>query len=275
MGCNCPGSGILSAKMTSGICKHRRGSLCRHATALACVFMLNGYFPASAGAAPEEIQVYLDDFAEVGKPGLDLHTNYVPAGQYPDYHQFRLTPELSYGLSENWEVAAYWLTVKDPGGNPQTDGMKLRTRWRPKAPSADSPFYWAVNFEAGKLSRSFYPDETSAELKLIGVWRSTDWVVGTNLNLDRSLKTRPLQSATTEIDTKIAYRVIDGLQLGIENYTFMGALHYDPAQPLSSQSNYLAADFDLGGWEFNLGIGHASGQTPDRTVLKAIIGVPL
>jgi hypothetical protein len=69
--------------------------------------------------------------------------------------------------------------------------------------------------------------------------------------------------------------VIDGLQLGIENYTFMGAMHYDPAQPLSNQANYLAADFNLGEWEFNLGIGHASGQTPDRTVLKAIIGVPL
>ena len=58
--------------------------------------------------------------------------------------------------------------------------MKLRTRWGPEAPSADLPFYWAVNFEAGKLSRRFYPDETSGELKLIGVRRTSGWVVGAN-----------------------------------------------------------------------------------------------
>lgn len=44
---------------------------------------------------------------------------------------------------------------------------------------------------------------------------------------------------------------------------------------LDLHTNYLTADFSLGSWEFNLGIGHVSGQTPDRTVLKAIIGVPL
>lgn len=74
---------------------------------MAGMFILAGYWAVDAIAAPEEIQVYLDDFAEVGKPGLDLHTNYVPAGQYPTYHQFRLTPELSYGVNNNWEVAAY------------------------------------------------------------------------------------------------------------------------------------------------------------------------
>ncbi len=254
---------------------HKSGIFCGHATAMAGMFILAGYWAVDAIAAPEEIQVYLDDFAEVGKPGLDLHTNYVPAGQYPTYHQFRLTPELSYGVNNNWEVAAYWLTVRDPGGNPRTDGMKLRTRWRPEAPSADSPFYWAVNFEAGKLSRRFYPDETSGELKLIGVWRTPGWVVGTNLNFDRSLKSHPIQASTSEVDSKIAYQVAEGLQVGIENYTFLGAMHYDPRQPLSSQANYLAADFNLGKWEFNVGVGHSSGQTTDRTVLKAIIGVPL
>lgn len=65
---------------------------------MAGIFFLTGYWAADASAASEEIQVYLDDFAEVGKPGLDLHTNYVPAGQYPTYHQFRPRPELSYGV---------------------------------------------------------------------------------------------------------------------------------------------------------------------------------
>ena len=48
-------------------------------------------------AAPEEIQVYLDEFAEPGQFGLDLHTNFVPSAQpgSPTFRQWRLTPELS------------------------------------------------------------------------------------------------------------------------------------------------------------------------------------
>jgi hypothetical protein len=253
---------------------YKKTALPRHAFALASVFILNAFFSADVIAAPEEIQVYLDDFAEAGKPGLDLHTNYVPSGQQSTDQQLRVTPELSYGINNNWEVAAYWLTVKNPGGLPQTDGMKLRTRWRPHAPSAESPFYWAVNFEAGQLSRRFYQDETSGEIKLIGVWKTDPWTLGLNLNFDRAIKSHPVQAATSEIDTKIAYQIREGLQIGIENYSFLGAMHKDPAQPQSNHANYLAADFNLGKWDFNVGIGHVSGQSPDNTVLKAIIGVP-
>lgn len=246
----------------------------KFAAFIAYLFILDVLGSTDVIAAPEEVQVYLDDFAEVGKPGLDLHANYVPSGQPSTYHQFRVTPELSYGINTNWEVAAYWLTVKDPGVSPQTDGMKLRARWRPKAPSAESPFYWAVNFEVGQLSKRFYQDETSGEVKLIGVWKTDPWTLGINLNFDRALKSNPVQAATSEVDTKIAYQIREGLQVGIENYSFLGAIHSDPSQPQSSHANYLAADFNLGRWDFNVGIGHASGQSPDKTVLKAIIGVP-
>ncbi len=261
--------------MNTKIQKQKGRFIYRHAVAIVCVFILNWSLLADVSAAPEEIQVYLDEFAEAGKLGLDLHTNYVASGQQSTDHQFRVTPEFSYGVNTNWEVGAYWLTVKDPGGSPQTDGMKLRAKWRPQAPSADSPLYWAVNFEAGQLSKRFYPDETSGEVKLIGVWKTDPWTLGINLNFDRSLKSHPVQAATSEIDTKIAYKIREGLQVGVENYNFLGAIHYDPSQPQSSQANYLAADFNLGKWDFNIGIGYASGQSPDKTVLKAIIGVPL
>lgn len=254
---------------------YKNMTLQKVAASIACFFILNTLWSADAIAAPEEVQVYLDDFAEVEKSGLDLHTNYVPSGQQSTNHQFRVTPEFSYGINTNWEVAAYWLTVKDPGGSPQTDGMKLRTRWRPKAPSADSLFYWAVNLEVGQLSKRFYQDETSGEVKLIGVWKTDPWTLGINLNFDRALKSHSIQAATSEIDTKIAYLIREGLLVGIENYAFLGAIHNDPSQPQVSHTNYLAADFNLGKWDFNVGIGHASGQSPDKTILKAIIGVPL
>jgi hypothetical protein len=245
-----------------------------YAVATASLFVFNALLTTDVIAVPEEVQVYLDDFADVGKPGLDLHTNYVTSGQRPTNHQFRVTPEFSYGINANWEVAAYWLTVKDPGGSLQTDGMKLRTRWRPKAPSEDSPFYWAVNFEVGQLAKRFYPDETSGEIKLIGVWRIDPWTLVINFDFDRSLKKHPVQAATSEVDTKIAYQIREGLQVGIENYAFLGTMHFDPSQSHNSQANYLAADFNLGKWDFNIGIGHVSGQSTDKTVLKAIMCVP-
>jgi len=217
-----------------------------YAVATASLFVFNALLTTDVIAAPQEVQVYLDDFADVGKPGLDLHTNYVTSGQRPTNHQFRVTPEFSYGINPNWEVAAYRLTVKDPGGSLQTDGMKLRTRWRPKALSEDSPFYWAVNFEVGQLAKRFYPDETSGEIKLIGVWRIDPWTLVINFDFDRSLKKHPVQAATSEVDTKIAYQIREGLQVGIENYAFLGTMHFDPSQSQNSQANYLAADFNLG-----------------------------
>ena len=90
------------------------------------VFIFNVLLSADVIAAPEEIQVYLDDFTETGKYGLDLHTNYVASGQQPTVHQFRVTPEFSYGINTNWDTAAYFLTVKNPGIPPETDGIKLR-----------------------------------------------------------------------------------------------------------------------------------------------------
>jgi len=226
-------------------------------------------------AAPEEIEVYLDDFSEVGKYGLDLHTNYVATGLSPTAHQFRLTPELSYGVNANWEVAGYWLTLTDPGDLPRTDGIKARARWRPSAPTEESPFYWAFNFEVGQVSQQISPNESTGEIKLIGVYRSDPWLIGINFNYDRSIADHPVQSPTTEIDSKFEYQIKPGVQIGWENYSFLGDLQKDPTQAHGYNANYLVADLELGKWDLNIGVGHVTGQTTDNTVLKAIIGVPL
>jgi hypothetical protein len=258
---------------------YRNKTLQKFIAPIACFFILNAFSSTEVLAAPEEVQVYLDDFAEVGKFGLDIHTNYVASdqedGQSAALHEFRATPELSYGINNNWEVAAYWLTVKDPGISPQTDGMKLRARWRPKAPSAESPFYWAANIEVGQLSQRFYPDGTSGEIKLIGVWKKEPWTVGMNLNFDHALKSNALQGTTYEIDTKVSYQIKEGLEVGFENYSYRGEINNSTGMSQSNVTNYLAADFNMGKWDFNVGIGQASSGQSDKTIIKAIIGVPL
>jgi hypothetical protein len=249
--------------------------------AVICVFTSNCLCMANAAAAPEEIQIYLDEFSEPGKYGLDVHANFVASDRQNPLtpaqstnHQLRVTPEFSYGINSNWELAAYLLTVKDAGETVQTDGVKVRAKWRPQAPSANSAWYWALNFEVGQLSRRYYPDQTSGEIKLITVWRTDPWLVGVNFNLDRSLKSTPLQGATLEIDSELAYRINDNLQIGIENYAYRGELHNNTNLPESNQKTFLTTGLILNKWDLNLGMGYASGQTTDKLLIKAIIGVP-
>ena len=235
-------------------------------------------------AAPEEIQVYMDEFAEQGKFGLDFHANYVPSAKAGSVTRkmLRVTPELSYGINENWEAGFYWLTSVGPaqsGGNPVTDGVKVRAKWRPRAVTPDSPWYGAINFELGQLSRRFFPDGTSGEVKFIGVYQKDLWTLGANLNIDRSLRRRAVQPTTTELDTKIAYRITSeqegDLKIGLENYTFLGPLKRQPGASTQTASTFLVSDFSYRHWDFNVGLGKASGATPDKWIVKAIIGVPL
>ena len=235
-------------------------------------------------AAPEEIQVYLDEFAAVGKFGLDFHTNYVLSAQPGSLtrRMLRVTPELSYGINENWEGALYWLTSAGPeqsGGRPVTDGVKVRARWRPRAPTPESPWYGAINVELGQLSRRFYADQTSAEIKFIGVYQKDLWTLGVNLNLDRALRSHAQQPATAEDDIKAVYRLTPedegDLRVGFENYAFLGPLRAQNEPRNRTSSTFLVADFSFRRWDFNVGMGKASGVTADKWLLKAIIGVPL
>ena len=233
--------------------------------------------------------MYLDEFADTGKFGLDLHTNYVLSAQPGSVTQrmLRLTPELSYGINEHWEAGLYGLSSVGPeqnGGRPVTDGVKVRAKWRPQAMTADSPWYGAINIELGQLAHRFYPDGSSGEVKFIGVYRQGAWTVGANLNIDRALKSRPSQPATSELDSKVAYRVPAAseagaeLQIGLENYAALGNLRpqLNPLTPPNrAVATFLVTDFSYRRWDFNVGLGRASRDANDRWLLKAIIGVPL
>jgi hypothetical protein len=235
-------------------------------------------------AAPEEIQVYLDEFADQGKFGLDFHTNYVLTAQPGSVtrRMLRVTPELSYGINENWEAGLYWLTSAGPeqaGGNPVTDGIKVRAKWRPKAMTPDSPWYGAINFEVGQLSRRFYPDATAGEIKFIGMYKKDAWTLGANLNVDRALRNQPMLGTNSELDTKLAYRLPSSgnseVQIGIENYSFLGPVRQQLDSPIRTNSTFLVTDFVYKRWDYNIGLGKANGVTTDRWLVKAIFGMPL
>jgi hypothetical protein len=254
-----------------------------------------------AHAAPEEIQVYMNEFADPGAWGLDVHTNYVGslqpnAGNTPPPSRtarkmLRTTPELSYGINKNWEVAGYFLTSAGPeqaSGHLLGDGVKARVKWRPdwavNAEKNGSPWYAAINFEMGQLAQRFNAEQQVGQLKLIGMWRQGNWTVGGNLNFDRTLKGPSALGTTTELDVKLAYRlsVLGALgsqgpgttQIGIEQYAYRGALSGAYAGQNRNKAIFLALDFEVNKWEVNLGVGRATGVIDDKLIVKAVIGVP-
>jgi hypothetical protein len=249
-----------------------------------------GVICASASyAAPEEIQVYLDEFAESGEFGLDIHSNYVLTTQLGiatnNRKMLRATPELSYGINKNWEVAGYWLTSKGPdqnNGHFVSDGIKARVKWRPdssvNAEKNGSPWYYAINFEIGKVNPRFNPDQRLGQLKLIGMYKSGNWTLGGNYNLDRALNAGTALGTTSELDIKVAYRIGGSTEkpvsLGLENYGYRGAISGPLSGLNQNRMTFVAADFEIANYEFNVGIGRSFGVTEDKHILKLILGIP-
>jgi hypothetical protein len=245
--------------------------------------------PAEAMAAPEEIQVYLDEFAEKGEFALDIHSNYMlttqPGVATNNRKMLRTTPELSYGINKNWEVAAYWLTSKGPdqnNGHFVSDGIKARVKWRPDssahAEKNGSPWYYAVNFEIGKVNPRFNAEQRLGQLKLIGMYKSGNWTLGGNYNFDRVMNAGSALGTTTEIDTKLAYRIGGSTEkpvsVGLENYAYRGAISGPLKNLNKNQMTFVAFDFGFKEWDFNVGVGRSTGVTEDKLLVKAIIGVP-
>jgi len=133
----------------------------------------------TAHAAPEEVQVYMDEINPAGTAGLDVHLNYVTSGQpgadyagaEPSLHDFRVTPEFSLGLGSGFEAGLYLpLATLSSDGVFRAQGVKARIKWI--APHAqDSAFYWGANFELGRVAYRLDQNPWNAELKGIAGWR--------------------------------------------------------------------------------------------------------
>ena len=232
-------------------------------------------------AAPEEIQVYMDEMDAPGQFGLDLHTNYVLAGDnipaypgaVPPYHLFRLTPEFSYGLTPSFELGAYLLTSAGPDSGTAFDGEKIRLKFiAPK--KADQAYFWGANLELGKVDYGMNINPLNGELKGIYGYRSKRWTVAFNANLDWTIMGPLPGPATVELDTKVAYAVNAGYKIGFESYNGIGPIRQPGYLNDQSQTLYAVLDTALKGWDLNIGLGHGFSSVADKIILKAIVGVP-
>lgn len=244
-------------------------------------FLMLAGSATTAGAAPEEIQVYMDEMNKPGEFGLDIHNNYVPSGsREPDHsgglvsrHTFRVTPEFSYGLSTNFELGAYVLSAQGPGGETRIDGEKIRVKFiAPKA--EENPFFYGANLEIGRVDHRLDENPWNGELKGIFGYKGSRWTAALNANVDFKISGPAASPTSLEIDTKLAYKTNGGYQLGLESYNALGPFRQLGVLGQQSQTLYAVIDTSIHGWDLNFGIGRGYAGASDRWVLKAIVGVP-
>jgi hypothetical protein len=240
------------------------------------------FFSAPAFAAPEEIQVYMDELNSPGEFGLDVHVNDVLRGDtlddYPGQeqsrHRWRVTPEFSLGLNDQFELGAYLpLATIAPDGVLRVEGFKGRLKWL--APHGEQGFYWGANLEIGREDHRLDQNPWNGELKLISGWRNDHWVLAINGNFDFVISGPHPEPASLDIDTKVGYRLSPHLTLGVESYNGFGPLRSLGSFATSDQSTFLVADARLGSWDLNAGIGKGYGDNADKLILKFIISVPI
>lgn len=244
-------------------------------TLLALITLVN---PIACLAAPEEIQVYMDDMSAPGQFGLDVHNNYVTSGsQQPAYpgalpalHQYRLTPEFYVGLTNELELGFYVLTTRAADNTSYIEGEKARIKYI--APhDATSGVFWGMNLEVGRTNLLASPVPWNAEVKGILGYRYQQWTVAINPNLDWSLSSGG-GPVTLQLDGKVAYSVTEKTRIGLETYNELGPVSSLQALNKNSKTLYLALDHDFGNMDINAGIGRGLTSESDRWVLKFIIG---
>jgi hypothetical protein len=234
-----------------------------------------------ARAAPEEIQVYMDDMDKPGHFGLDLHNNYVfdgprpdPAfpGALPSGRTYRFTPEFSYGITPNLEGGLYILSTIAPDGSVLIGGEKLRLKFIAPRPEAQA-WYWGLNLEIGKVDHQYDQNPWNAELKGIWGYNGKRWIVAVNPNIDWTFSNRVHAPPTLEIDTKVAYRLAKDFAVGVESYDEAGELKA-LGGPGTAHNLYGTLDTSVRGWDLNLGLGWGLTRASDGLVAKAIVSVP-
>lgn len=182
----------------------------------------------AATAAPEEIQVYMNEMNKPGEFGLDVHANYVASGahevEYPgaqlSRHALRVTPEFSYGLTGSVELGAYILGARDADGHYSIGGEKLRLKFIPTTP--DSPLFYGANLELGRVTHRFDDNPWNGELKGILGYKGSRWTAALNVNVDFKVSGPAPAPTTIELATKLGYAINDRTQVGIESYNELG-----------------------------------------------------
>jgi hypothetical protein len=231
-----------------------------------------------AHAAGDEIQVYGSDINKPGESGLEMHVNFVAdgsrdaaaPGQKPVRNMLRVTPEFSWGITEQLELGVYIPMIKAVGSSATVEGVKGRVKYL--VANDENPLYWGVNFELGRVSLRTETSHWNAELRPILGYTMKRWEFTVNPILGWALSDGASQVPEFEPAFKVAYRLDNGMSVGAEHYMAMGPANHFLPYSEREQNTFVVMDGKIGGTEVNLGIGRGWHASSDKWVIKAIFG---
>jgi hypothetical protein len=241
----------------------------------ATIFLVAG---SIAAHAVDEIQVYNAEIAKVGQWTMQLHLNYAingrkepdfPGGLVP-HHALNGTGEWAYGMTDWWEIGFYTPFAVDQNGTPYSDAGKIRTLF--VSPNAEKRnVFYGINFELGYAMPQFSETRWNIEIRPILGFRQGDYEFIVNPIVDIGIA----GNHTFAPAARFARKINDKLSLGVEYYTDLGPMYN--FLPFNEQQHniYAVADFTIGRFDINAGIGYGLTPGSDRLMAKIIIGTDL
>jgi hypothetical protein len=257
--------------------------ICR-ALAWLCVAS-TGLWIECARAVSEEIVIFADEGEKPGEFGYELHFNYAAkARREPDYPGetppdgvFRFMPELSYGLSETWNLGLH-LPMSYRSGNTSVDGFKARITNLNIRDTDWGSWFYGSNYELSYFSKRL--SESQLEFELLGIlgMRRSGWLFVINPQLGRALSSNTPEldkHVDLSINSKVMKTIGSHLAVGFEHYSEFGNVERPQFGAASTQITYAIVEFKTK-WEFefNIGIGHGWTAPTDKLVYKMIVGIP-
>jgi hypothetical protein len=225
-----------------------------------------------------EIQVYDGTANAPGTAGLELHVNdaldglkSAPAPELPPHHLLHLTLEPSFGVTEFWELGAYFQTAVRPDDGSDVAGGKLRSKFV-TPPDLYAHLRLGLNAEAGYLKARYASERWVGEIRPIVAWESHRFHLAVNPIIGVPLTGRG-GGPTFEPAAMALVKIREVVSFGVEYYADLGAIF-----PGSSSAPHEHLLFEvlnvlaLRDVEVNAGLGEGFGSGSSHLVAKVILG---
>ena len=235
--------------------------------------------PAAAGAAVyDEFEVHGTDISPPGEGEVTQHMNYglsgratpPPQGGLATDQGVYISTEVAYGIRPWWEAAVY-VPFAIQGGSFDPVGMMLRNLFV-APPGAQQALSFGMLVELRYLTHWVSPGPFSGEVRPIVQWQAGGWtLVGT---LGFSGVNGPQGNTVLAPSARVYRAVNERLTLGLEYYGDLGPVLRP--EPLKGQSHqvFVAAEWPIGRFSLNLGLGYGLTPASDRWVARLRFGVP-
>lgn len=239
-------------------------------------FCINSY-----AALLDEEQVYTGEINDVGQWGLELHLNRTLKGiTQPSYlgekvnaNATRLTPEISFGLSDTFEAGLYLPVVQGADGKTELAGHKWRLKWLPIQAKDNQGWFAGLNTEFSQLKYAYSDSSRAIELRTILGWQNEDWLLATNPVFDWAVSPGfSHHSPDFNLGLKAAKKWSASSSFGVEYYGGMGRLNDSLPGSLQDKKLYITWEHEGEPVDFHLALGRGLNSNSDAWTIKSIFG---